>query len=100
MAQSVHCLKTPHALHIIGLEPCDKGFDEVTCETFDFLIEALQWFCLPENNDLIWHPLHADAWSHTYTLTHTHTRFVWDHCAGLSTELRGVTDFFFWSVEW
>lgn len=88
-------------MHIISREPCYKGFDEVTCETFDFLIEALQWFCLPENNDLIWHPLHADARPRTHA--RTHTLFVWNHCAAISKESREVTDFFFFffrSVEW
>lgn len=83
-------------MHIISHEPCYKGFDEVTCKTFDFLIEAIQWFCLPENNDLIWHPLHADARPHTHA--QTHTLFV---CAAISKESREVTDFFFFfrSVE-
>lgn len=99
MAQSVHCLKTLHALHIIGHEPCDKGFDEVTCETFNFLIEALQWFCLPENNDLIWHPLHADARSHMYTHTHPHSFCLGSLCSPFRWVKRS-NRLFFRSVEW
>lgn len=112
MVQSVHCLKTQHAMTIISHEPCDKGFDEVTCGNL-WLPDWGYSMALPAWKQ--WFNLASIAHRCLFFLTHTctHSLFVWKHWAALSREgiaglvfcrsverwLLGFRVYWFWAIR-
>ncbi len=97
MVQSVHCLKTQHAMPIICHEPCDKGFDEVTCGN----LWLPDWgYSMAQPAWKQWFNLASIAHRCLFFLTHTctHSLFVWKHWAALSRE--GIAGLVFLQERW